>query len=222
MPLSAYVQRVALQAGLTLACAVPFVLLGGWSVRTRRWGQLAFIAALVVLDVALVEIPRFGIFRRLHWGWQEGLLATTWPFLFVAVVPGISLNTIGVASWFRAGWLRPCVVALLIAIAVPAVFFLLGLRKRLDVEGWAFLLLVPGLAEALVFRGVFQSLLNRVFGRPWRVAGACAARPLFKYGGTSSKKGASRSGSRKYAAAASVRRPALTFNISGSSAARSR
>src|SRR5664279_5356559 len=53
-----------------------------------------------------------------------------------------------------------------------ALFFILGARKKLDAEGWAFLLIMPGLAEELVFRGVFQSLLNRVFGKPWRLAGA--------------------------------------------------
>ena len=55
---------------------------------------------------------------------------------------------------------------------MPAVFFVLGARKKLDAEGWAFLLIMPGLAEELVFRGVYQSLLNRVFGKPWRLANA--------------------------------------------------
>jgi membrane protease YdiL (CAAX protease family) len=68
--------------------------------------------------------------------------------------------------------LKPSIVALLLALAVPAVFFILGARKKLDAEGWAFLLIMPGLAEELVFRGVFQSLLNRVFGKPWRLANA--------------------------------------------------
>ena len=126
----------------------------------------------MVLDIALLNIPRFGVFRSLHWSWQEGLLSTAWPFLLVAVAPGISLSAIGVTSRFRKGWLRPSLFALLIAVAVPAGFFLLGLRKRLDAEGWVFLLLIPGLAEEIVFRGVFQCLLNRLFGKPWRVAGA--------------------------------------------------
>ncbi|MGZ7079091.1 MAG: CPBP family intramembrane glutamic endopeptidase [Thermoanaerobaculia bacterium] len=66
----------------------------------------------------------------------------------------------------------PSIVALLVSIAVPVVFFILGARKKLDEEGWAFLLIMPGLAEELVFRGVYQSLLNRVFGKPWRLANA--------------------------------------------------
>jgi membrane protease YdiL (CAAX protease family) len=124
------------------------------------------------LDVALGEIPRVDGFQHLHWSWQECILSTAWPFLLIALVPGISLVSVGVTSRFRPGWLKPSIVGLLLALAVPAVFFILGARKKLDAEGWVFLLIMPGLTEELVFRGVFQSLLNRVFGKPWRLAGA--------------------------------------------------
>jgi membrane protease YdiL (CAAX protease family) len=170
--LRGYLCRVALEAGLTLGCALPFVLIAAWHSRTRRWSLLLFVASLVVLDVALGEIPRVDGFQHLHWSWQECLLAIAWPFLLIALVPGISLASVGVTSRFRPDWLNASIVALLLALAVPAVFFMLGARKKLDAEGWAFLLIMPGLAEELVFRGVYQSLLNRVFGRPWRLANA--------------------------------------------------
>lgn len=172
MQLRGYLIRVGLQSGLTLACALPFVVIAAWRSRTRRWSLLLFVASLVVLDVALTEIPRVDGFRHLHWSWQECILSTAWPFLLIAVVPGISLVSVGITSRFRPGWLKPSIVALLLALAVPAVFFILGARKKLDAEGWAFLLIMPGLAEELVFRGVYQPLLNRVFGKPWRLAGA--------------------------------------------------
>jgi membrane protease YdiL (CAAX protease family) len=92
--------------------------------------------------------------------------------LLVALVPGISLASMGVTSKLRPGWLKPSIVAGLVALAVPAVFFMLGARKKLDAEGWVYLLIMPGLAEELVFRGVYQSLLNGVLGKPWRVADA--------------------------------------------------
>lgn len=167
-----YLQRVALQAGLTLLSILPFVAIAAWQSRSRRWGFLLFIACLIVLDTALLEIPRIGVFQRLHWSWQESILSSAWPFLLVAVVPGISLASIGVTSRFRPGWLKPSIVAGLVALAVPAVFFALGARKKLDAQGWVFLLLMPGIAEEIVFRGVYQSLLNRVFAKPWRLAGA--------------------------------------------------
>jgi membrane protease YdiL (CAAX protease family) len=147
-------------------------LIAAWRSRTREWGWLFLIASLVVLDVALIEIPRVDGFRHHHWSWQESLLSSAWPFLLAVLVPGISLASIGVTSRFRPGWLKPSIVAGLVALAVPAVFFVLGARRRLDGEGWAFLLTMPGLAEELVFRGVYQSLLNRLFGKPWRLANA--------------------------------------------------
>jgi membrane protease YdiL (CAAX protease family) len=170
--LATYVDGVTLQAGLRLACTLPLVALAAWRSHTRRWDLLFLVAFLVVLDVALVEVPRLDGFQHHHWSWQESILSSGWPFLLVILVPGISLASIGVTSRFRPEWLKPSIVAGLIALAVPAVFFVLGARKKLDAEGWAFLLIMPGLAEELVFRGVYQSLLNRVFGKPWRLANA--------------------------------------------------
>jgi membrane protease YdiL (CAAX protease family) len=170
--LRGYICGVLLQAGLTLAVVLPIALMAVWHSRTRRWGLLLCVASLVVLNVGLGEIPWVDGFQHLHWSWQECLLSTAWPFGLVAIVPGISLASMGIGSRFRPGWLKPSMAALLLALAVPAVFFMLGARKKLDAEGWAFLLIMPGLAEELVFRGVFQSLLNRAFGKPWRWAGA--------------------------------------------------
>jgi membrane protease YdiL (CAAX protease family) len=172
VPLRDYLCRVALEAGFTLACALPFVLVAVWRSRTRRWGLLLLVASLVILNLALDEIPPVGVFQHLYWSWQESMLSTAWPFLLVALVPGISLASIGVTSRFRPGWLKPTIIAGSLALAVPAVFFVLGARKKLDFGSWAYLLVMPGLAEELVFRGVFQSLLNRVLGKPWRLANA--------------------------------------------------
>ena len=172
MNFATYIERSALQAGVTIACAVPWLGLAVWHSRTRRWGLLSFVACLVVLDAALGEIPRIDGFAHLHWSWQECLLSAAWPFLLVALTSGISLKSIGVTLRLRSGWLKPSIVALLVALAVPIVFFFLGARRKLSGEGWAFLLTMPGLAEELVFRGVYQSLLNRVFGKPWRFANA--------------------------------------------------
>jgi hypothetical protein len=76
----------------------------------------------------------------------------------------------GVKSRFRRGWVELPIIDGCLALAVPTIFFILGHRTKLDAQGWAFLLVMPGLAEELVFRGVYQSLLNRVFGKPWRLA----------------------------------------------------
>lgn len=179
MHLTDYVCRVGIHAGLVLAVAMPLVLVAVWHSHVRRWRLLLLAASLVVLHDALMEIPRLGVFQRLHWSWQESLLASSWPFILVAVVSGVSLRSIGVSTRLRPGWLKPSLVAVLLAVAVPAVFFLLGARKTLDIEGWMFLSTMPGLAEELVYRGVFQSLLNSVFGKAWSLANAQFGWALF-------------------------------------------
>jgi membrane protease YdiL (CAAX protease family) len=172
MDFSAYLCRVGIHSGLVVALAMPVVLVAVWHSRVTRWRFLLLAASLFVLHDALMEIPRLSVFERHHWSWQESLLACIWPFLLAAIIPGVSLKSIGVSARLRPGWLKPSVIALLVAVAVPAVFFLLGVRKTLDTEGWVFLSTMPGLAEELVYRGVFQSLLNSAFGRPWSLANA--------------------------------------------------
>ncbi|HKI27435.1 MAG TPA: CPBP family intramembrane glutamic endopeptidase [Candidatus Sulfotelmatobacter sp.] len=170
-PFNTYVFRVALEAGLTLACALPFALIAIWQSRPRRWGLLTFVMSLVVFDFALVELPRVGDFQRHHWSWQECFLLSVVPFL-VVLVAGKSMVSLGISSPLRPGWLKPSIIGGLIAVAVPVVFFALGARKKLDAEGWAFLLTMPGLAEEMMFRGVYQSLLNEALGMRWQLAHA--------------------------------------------------
>lgn len=172
MDLNSYVYRVGIHAGLVVAVAMPVVLVAVWHSRTRRWRLLLLAGFLFVLHDALMWIPRLGVFAGRHWSWQESPLATIWPFLLPAIIYGVSLRSIAVSTRIRPGWLKPSLIALLLAVAVPAVFFLLGVRKRLDAEGWVFLSTMPGLAEELVYRGVFQSLFNSVFGKPWSLANA--------------------------------------------------
>lgn len=172
MPLTTYLGRVGIQAGLTLACTVPIVLIAVWYSRIRRPGLLLLVAFLVALDDAVLLLPKVDGFQHLQWNWQGKLVEAAWPLLLPILAPGISLASLGVTSRLRPGWLKPTILAAALALALPALFFVLGARKTLDGEGWAFQLTMPGIAEELVFRGVYQSLLNRIFGRPWRWANA--------------------------------------------------
>jgi hypothetical protein len=123
--------------------------------------------------LGLAEIPRIDGFQHLHWGLaRESALDRVAILAGRSLVPGILLASTGVTLRLRTGWLKPSICGGVLALAVPAVFFVLRARRRLDVQGWAFLRIMAGLAEELVFRGVYQSLLNRAFGKPWRLADA--------------------------------------------------
>ncbi len=73
MALRAYLIGVGLEAGLALACALPFALVGLWRARERRgaWGALAVVGALVVAQVALVA--------GLVSGWVRDRTDSVWP-----------------------------------------------------------------------------------------------------------------------------------------------
>ena len=172
MSVRTYLVSVGLISGLELLCALPLLLLALWHSRSRRWRAFLFIALAVLLQNLLGELPRAGVFQRLHWSWQATILETALALLLAVWTPGLSLASIGVTSRLAPGWFRPGMVALLIAGAVPGIVFALGSRVHLTGEGWIYLMTMPGLAEEILYRGLFQSVLNSALGRPWRFAGA--------------------------------------------------
>ncbi len=90
-----------------------------------------------------------------------------------ATVRGLSPRDIGATAPLRPDWRGPKLVVSAGTLALPIAFIVgLGARDQLTVAGWCFQATMPGLAEELVYRGVFVSLLDRAFGRPWRIAGA--------------------------------------------------
>lgn len=132
MPLRPYLVSVGLSSGLTLLCTLPFVLIALWRSRTRRWGLVLFVGSLVILENAVAELPRVNGFQHLHWSWQSAPLITAWTLFVVSLTPGVSFASIGITSSLKPGWLKPAIPALLIAVAVPAVFFILGTRVGLS------------------------------------------------------------------------------------------
>jgi hypothetical protein len=126
-----------------LAFSFPLALMAAWTSRTRRWRPLLLVASLIALHDFLVALPRMSYFQHLYWSWQEALLATAWPLTLAVFTPYFSLAAFGLTSRLKTGWLKSAIVALLLALAVPVLFFFLGSRRKLDAEGWAYLLIMP-------------------------------------------------------------------------------
>jgi membrane protease YdiL (CAAX protease family) len=167
------VVRVVIETAVILGVSVPLVAIGMWSSRARAWWPLLAFVALFVLDDLVLDLPSIGPFTALRWDWQGKLLEVGWVLALAATARGLSLRDIGATAPLRAGWRMPALVVGIVSLALPIAFVLgLGARDQLTVEGWCFQATMPGLAEELVFRGVFLTLLDRAFGRPWRVAGA--------------------------------------------------
>jgi len=167
------VVRAGIETAVILAASLPVIAIAMWSSRARAWRPLLAFMALFVLDDLLLLMPHVGPFIALAWNWQGKLLELGGVLALAATVRGLSLRDIGATEPLHAGWRMPALVAGAGILALPLSFLLLlGARDQLTVEGWCFQATMPGLAEELLFRGVFLTLLDRAFGRPWRIAGA--------------------------------------------------
>jgi hypothetical protein len=158
-------------AGLNLAVALPVFVLAVKQAKPRRPWLLGLFAAVNILEWFVLMMPRHGPFVRLDWNWQGKLLEIAWPALLFFVVPGLTLAHLGLRVRPAPGSWKPLLLAGAAALGISA-FLLPHMGGHPDRETLLFELSMPGLGEELVFRGAFQSLLNEVFGKPWRILGA--------------------------------------------------
>jgi membrane protease YdiL (CAAX protease family) len=123
------------------------------------------------LELACVMAPHVGFFARLEWNWQGKFLETLWVLLLVAL-PGVSLARLGIRARLEPFSFVPLASVAFLGAGLSLLPWFMGMRMAGDAETVLFELTMPGISEELVWRGVFQSLLNENFGRPWRFAGA--------------------------------------------------
>lgn len=133
----------------------------------RRSFLLLLIAGLFLLDQLCYELPAAGFFGKLYWPWQGKLLSIGWALGFIFLSKervadyGLRLRlnrgSGGITWLFILLW--PSLMF------VQAHFFLP--KTESSVETLIYFLTMPGIAEELVFRGVFLNLLNKLFPKNW-------------------------------------------------------
>jgi|SRR5579871_522242 membrane protease YdiL (CAAX protease family) len=167
----AYLSQVLATGSLWIAVLLPLVLLAYRSAKPPAARRLIVVAGLIYLDLACSLAPGAAWFGSLSWNWQGKILEVLWVLL-LAALPGYCLARLGIRARLAPRSVLPILCVMLAAVALPLVFWFQGMRMPADRETLLFEFTMPGLAEELVFRGVFQSLLNEVFGQPWRFGGA--------------------------------------------------
>ncbi len=173
-----YLLHLGLTAGINLALLMPLFLLAFLTgSRPRSYTPIFLFAALFVLDMGLVLMPRVVdvIPSWGGWNWQGKVLQMAWPVLLVLFVPAFAAARDGFKLPVeRRSWRAlpvACVAYLFIGIPV---LLLLGARfspGTPDLPMWLYEATMPGLGEEFVYRGIFLVLLNEAFGRPWKFAG---------------------------------------------------
>lgn len=171
-PVAAYFLQVVLNWSHVLAPTVPVTIVAVRASHVRKWTFLWLLSGLFLLDMACLLSPRLAFIPQ-GWNWQGKSLELLWVFAFVATGYAGTFSDVGFRWRLEKGSARPLLFAAGLALLFPlwGVFFA-GFRMPTDAETLLFQLTLPGIAEELVFRGVFQSLLNQVFSRPWKLLGA--------------------------------------------------
>ncbi len=165
-------------ATIFLALLAPlFVLAILTSQRSRRLLPLALFAALLTLDIALVYslkvvvfVPQWG-----GWNWQGKLLELSWPLVLTAFVPMFRANATGLTfETARGSWVSMAILCVIYVALNTPLRYSLGAHFSSHVKLPALLYqaTMPGLAEEFAYRGVLLMLLDKSFGRPWRLLGA--------------------------------------------------
>jgi uncharacterized protein len=167
-----FVVRAVLTVLVSLAAISPVLLVALFTSRTRRRKLLLVVAAVLLLDMTLAMAPAVGPFRGLTWNWQGKLLETLVTVCFAALLSCVSLRDLGLGFRLVPGSARSVWIATLLCLAGAAVPVSLGMGLPLTWETLLFQASLPGLSEEFVFRGAMQSLLDRVFDRPWKLLGA--------------------------------------------------
>lgn len=166
-PIMEYLYRAFLSTLLVLAIVFPFFLIAIWRTHSTNRKLIIMVAILLFVDNALQRIPKMLFFAGLYWPWQGKILEILWPFLFILVYHRLSFSEIGITLKLNSGSLRGIVLMALLLVLLPTVIGIpFGGRLPANIETLLFEMTMPGIGEELVFRGVFQSLLNRAFGKP--------------------------------------------------------
>jgi uncharacterized protein len=160
-----YLYRAFLQTLLVLAIVSPFFLIAIWRVPSANRKLIIMAAVLLFVDNALQRTPKMLFFAGLHWNWQGKILGIIWFFLFILVYRRISFSEIGMTLKLNWGSSRGILLMALLSLLPTVIGIAFGNRLPANIETLLFQMTMPGIGEELVFRGVFLSLLNRVFGK---------------------------------------------------------
>lgn len=168
-----------LLAGLISTLLVGLVVVVAWSVPAAiasaanlwRGGiALALVAAVFIVDLLILSLPRVGSFAALQWNWQGKTLDLVWCLGVIALLSPARRREIGWTFTTRPGSLP--VAFINIAILAAAGFLVVGFQGGLTTERVLFDITYPNLVEEIIFRGFMLALLDRAFGTRWTFAGA--------------------------------------------------
>jgi membrane protease YdiL (CAAX protease family) len=168
------------QALCCIVVSVPFVIAAVRSAclqdRKVSLHDLGLLAIFFVADLIVVRLDLPLPFMRMPW--QAMILETSLALAVIGATRSARASGLTLRVEPQAWRVSLAVTGLLLAFVVARSLVLkrLGLGASdsgsISAEYLVYLLIMPGLAEELAYRGVIQSNLNTMLGRPWKLFGA--------------------------------------------------
>lgn len=164
----AMILDLALTLLLRWVVTIPLVVIALFPVRDRRPRYAVLFLALMALDAVLLWLPGL---LNLHpagvqWNWIGKFLSVVWVLVFLRSGP-LSARDVGLTLRQRPGSVVPALgwTALFVGVSVAIQFLVFfGPDDVVTVEALLYQATMPGIAEELVYRGVFLTLLMLALG----------------------------------------------------------
>jgi len=160
---------------LLILATVPLVFLAGWSTGQKATVLVGLFLGLLFIDQILSRLPYLLNLSLpgTSWNWAGKILSLVWPILFVWLSSRFDRKHIGLTFQHRKETLLPASILTVSLIALAGVMNLVFAEgSPSDVETTAFQATMPGLAEELVYRGVYLAILDRAYEPDTEILGA--------------------------------------------------
>lgn len=155
-------QKILLEILLHLGIVLPFAIL---FLKEKSWvnyKRLMVFALVFIVHTLIVFLPSlFDFFKIIDgsWNWNGKILSILWGVsAFFIFRKYFSANNYFTLKQDKTGSRKAFLGALAIVILSGALFYFMG-SSDFDLETLAFQLLMPGLDEEIVYRGILLGLL---------------------------------------------------------------
>jgi membrane protease YdiL (CAAX protease family) len=153
-----------------VACLAPVIALAVWRGKPDGWHEIGLALGFWSMNFScLILMGRLPIFSSLEWNWTGKIFAILASLAFIGLWRGTTWREIGFTGLRKGSWLPFIVLVLLSFVAFLALY---TKDVPTKVETLLFQLIMPGVDEEIVFRGILLLLLNRAFSTSWKLLGA--------------------------------------------------
>jgi uncharacterized protein len=136
----------------------------------KEWSL--FFLVLLLDYIILMKTPRPSFLSGSSFSWHNKIFEANLGLLFMLLYRKISFREYGLTAKMERGSLKPIVIVfLLLTILTNARHYISNGFSTPGTESLFYFATMPGIAEELVFRGVLLALVNRAFGKPWKIFG---------------------------------------------------